>query len=322
MTTFHAKQHTLLVGKESTFGTAVTTDKDLGLIQSLTPSDKREYTKVKATGSREVQELVAGKEEYSIDTELFIQNGRIFEFLLGTKDSSTETTGDWKHIFSIGEEIPSFTLENSFNATVDAVSEYAGVKFDSGQIVLDTNGILKYSGSMIGKDLDISGVSASAAVLSALKVLAFKHTTLSTGSAGSETSVGKLQSFTLNFANTVAPVDSAGTTQAQEIIAGDSEITIEFSMSFESTTEYQKFLGGTTPAVQPASTSMVINANNGVTLGSGRREFEVQLAEVQYEEVGAPVNVGEMVVQNFKGSCTGLGTDKLFVVDTVSDSNF
>lgn len=322
MTIFHAKQHTLLVAKESIFGTRVQPDKDLGLIQSVTPSDKREYTKVRATGSREIQELCAGKEEYSVDTELLIQNGRIFEFLLGTKDSSTETTGDWKHIFSIGEEIPSFTLENSFNATVDSVSEYAGVKFDSGQIVLDTNGILKFTGAMIGKDLDISGASAAAAILSALKVLAFKHTTLSTGSAGAEVSVGKLQNFTLGVGNTTGPVDSAGTTQAQELVAGDSELTIEFAMAFEDNTEYQKFLGGTESTPQPASTSMVINANNGVVLGSGRREFNVQLAGVQYEERGAPVTVGEMVIQTFKGSCLGLGTDKLYVVDNVPESNF
>ena len=50
MSTYHSKQHTLLIGKESTFGTAVSATKDLGLVQSFTPSDKRTYIKNFATG--------------------------------------------------------------------------------------------------------------------------------------------------------------------------------------------------------------------------------------------------------------------------------
>ena len=93
-------------------------------------------------------------------------------------------------------------------------------------------------------------------------------------------------------------------------------------MTFENLTQYALFLGSTTPQSQPTATGLEINANNGVTLGSGRREFNLQLTGVQYEEAGTPLTVGEVIFQNFTGTATGLGTNKCFVVDTVSSSAF
>jgi hypothetical protein len=321
MASMHSKMNTFLVGKESTFGTPVSTVKDLGLVQSVTPANKREYTKVRAAGSRAVQEIVAGKSEIGLDFEVFIQNGRIFELLFGTKDSSTETTGDWKHIFSVGTTVPSFTSEYSFNATTDAVFKSDGLKLNNGVISIDTGGILKFVGNATGQSITTS-TSASASVISSLSVLAFKHLTLSTGTIDSESNVGKLQSFSFTYDQGNTPVDAAGTFEAQEIVEGDSDFTFEFSMMFEDLTQYALFLGGTTPQSQPTATGLEINANNGVTLGSGRREFNLQLTGVQYEEPGTPLTVGEVIIQTFRGSATSLGTNKCFVVDTVTSSAF
>ena len=46
MAVFHAKHHTFLIGQESVFGTAVSATKDVGLVQSFTPSDKRTIEEV------------------------------------------------------------------------------------------------------------------------------------------------------------------------------------------------------------------------------------------------------------------------------------
>ena len=321
MAVFSSKQNTFLIGKESTFGTGVTRDKDVGLIQSVNPTDKRAYTKVRSAGNREVQELVAGKSEPGLDFEFFIQNGRMLELLFGTKDSSTETTGDWKHIFSIGTTVPSFTAEYSFNASTDAVFVYDGCKLNSGTISIDQGGILKMNGSAVAQSVTTS-TTAGAAVISSLPVLAYKHLTLATGTIDSESSVGKLQSFSYTFDEGNTPVDSSGTFEVQEIVEGDADHTFEFTMMFEDLTEYNIFLGGTTPQSQPTAKGLEVNANNGVTLGSGRREFNLQLTGIQYEEPGTPLTVGEVIVQTFKGTATGLGTNKCFVVDTVSSSAF
>ena len=321
MAVFSSKPNSVLIGKESSFGVGVPRVKDLGLVQSFSPTDKRTYEKVFAAGSREVQELVAGKSEPTFDVEFLIQNGRMLELLFGTKDSSTETTGDWVHIFSIGTTIPSFTAEYSFNASTDAVFVYDGCKLNSGTISIDQGGILKMSASATAQSVT-SSTTAGAAVISSLSVLAYKHLTLSTGTIDSESSVGKLQSFSYTYDNTNTQVDSAGTFEVQEVVSGNSEHSFEFTMMFENLTEYNIFLGNTTPQSQPTAKGLEINANNGVTLGQGRREFNLQLTGIQYEEAGTPLTVGEVIVQTFRGTSTGFGTNKCFVVDSVTSAAF
>lgn len=321
MAVFSSKQSTFLIGKETDFGTGVNRTKDVGLVQSVSPTDKRTYEKVFAAGSREVQELVAGKSEPTFDFEFLMQNGRMLEMLFGTKDSSVETTGDWKHIFSIGTTIPSFTAEYSYNASTDAVFVYDGCKLNSGTISIDQAGILKMSGSAVAQSVT-SSTTAGAAVISTINVLAYKHLTLATGTIDSEASVGKLQSFSYTYDNGNTPVDAAGTFEVQETVSGNAEHSFEFTMMFEDLTQYNFFLGSTTPQSQPTAKGLEVNANNGITLGSGRREFNLQLTGIQYEEAGTPLAVGEVIVQTFRGTATGLGTNLCFVVDTVSSSTF
>ena len=93
-------------------------------------------------------------------------------------------------------------------------------------------------------------------------------------------------------------------------------------MLFETTTEYDRFLGGTAPAEDPAEFSAVFSADNGVTLGSGRLEFYTQLAGVTYEENGKPVSVGDVVIQSFKGNATGLGSNAAYFVDSITNTAF
>lgn len=321
MTVLHAKNNTLLIGQESTFGTAVTADKDVGLVQSFSPSDKRTIEEVYAAGSREIQELVAGKSENAWDLEVNLQNGRLFEYIFGTV-AHAETTSDWKHTFSVATTVPSFTIEDSFNAASDRVFIYDGSKINSSTVNLDTNGILKLSASGMSQGVDTSTASASAAVISTLPVLHYKNSTLSTGTAASETSVGKLQTFNLSIENNLEAVDAAGTFVTQELVESNFKMSFDFTMMFESLTEYNIFLGGTTPQQSPTKKSAVFNANNGVVLGSGRREFNIQLNDFLYEEVGTPTSVGEVVVQSFKGTATDLGSDGCFYVDNISSATF
>ncbi len=317
----HSKIHTLLIGQESSFGTAVTADKDIGRVQSFTPSDKRTIEQIYASGSREIQELVAAKAEFSWDLEVAIQNGRLFEYIFGTVGHAT-TSADTKHTFSVATTLPSFTIEDSFNNTSDTVFIYDGSKINSSSVNLDTNGLLKMSASGFSQGVDTSTASASAAVVSTLQTLHFKHSTLSTGTAGAESSVGKLQTFNVNFENNIENVDASGTFLTQEMVEANFLMTFDFTMMFEDLTEYNLFLGSTTAQQSPTKKSALFNANNGVTLGSGRREFEIQLDDFLYEEVGTPVTVGESVVQSFKGIATDLGSNGCFYVDNIAGAAF
>jgi hypothetical protein len=316
-----SKFHTFLIGQESTFGTAVVSDKDCGLVQSFSASDKRTIDEVYASGSREIQELVAAKAEFNADLEVNLQNGRLFEYIFGGV-SHVLTGSDTKHTFSVTSTIPSMTIESSFNTTDDDVFIYSGTKINSGTVNLDTNGILKLTASTISKQVDTSTATASAAVISSLPVLHYKNSTLSTGTAGAETTVGKLQTFNVTMENNLNSVDAAGNYLAQELVEENFKMAFDFTMFFETLTEYEIFLGGTVAQLSPTKQSAEFNANNGVALGSGRREFNIQLNDFLYEEVGTPTTVGEKIVQSFKGSVTNLGTNSCFYVDNLTSAEF
>jgi len=321
MVSLHSKNHTFLIGQESTFGTAVTADKDVGLVQSHTPGDKRAIEEVYASGSRQVQELVPGKSELPWDFEVDLQNGRLFEYLFGGVAHAL-TGSDTKHTFSITSTLPSFTMESSFNATADSVFIYDGSKITTGTVNLDTQGILKGTFSGISQSVDTSTSSASAAVISTLPVLHYKHSTLKTGTAASETSVGNLLTFNLVIDNDLKAVDQAGSVEIAELIASTFSMKFDFTMTFENTTEYEIFLGGTTPALSPTKKSALFNANNGITLGSGRREFEIQLDNFLYEEAAPATSVGDLVIASFKGTATDLGSNGCFYVDNIAAASF
>ncbi len=321
MAVFHSKHATFLIGKEGTFGDAVSATKDVGLVQSFTPTDKRTIEEIYASGSRQVQELVAAKSEIDWDLDVNFQNGRLLEYVFGSVGHNT-TSADTKHTFTIATSLPSMTIESSFNSTSDEVFIYDGSKINSATINLDTNAILKLSCSGMSQGSSTATGTASAAVISSLAVLHYKHSTLSTGTADSETSVGKLQTFNLNVENSIENVDASGTFVTQEMIAAALKISFDFTIMFENQTEYDIFQGGTTPQQSPAKKGVEFNANNGVNLGSGRREFSAQFTEFLYEEVGSPVNVGESIVQSFKGIATDIGTNGVFSVDNIASGSW
>lgn len=318
----HSKNHTFLIGQESTYGTAVTADKDVGLVQNFNPSDKKELTTVYASGSRVPQELVSGQATLDFDLEVLFQNGRLFEYLLGSV-SHEQTSSDWKHTFSFATDLPSFTIESSFNLTTDQVFAYEGCKLLSGEISIDQGGILTGRFTGRAQDVDTTSNSASSAVVSSLPTLHYKHLTLSTGSAGSETDVGLLQSCSINFTNENTAVPDAGSVVNAADVGGNVEISFEFVITFQTVAEYERFTGAdSSVATSPTQFSMVINAHNGVTLGSGRREFYVQLNNVNYEEVGTAVAVGETVTQTFRGKATALGSSGMFTVDNIANTSW
>ncbi len=321
MAVFHAKHATLLIGKEGTFGDAVSATKDVGLVQSFTPLDKRAIEEVYGAGSRQVQELVAGKSEITWDLDVNIQNGRLFEYIFGSVGHST-TSADTKHTFTIATSLPSMTIEDSFNSGTDEVFIYDGSKINSATVSLGTNEILKLSASGMSQGSSSATAAASAAVISSLAVLHYKHSTLSTGTADSESSVGKLQTFNLAIENSIEAVDAAGTFVTQEMVEANLKISFDFTMMFENQTEYDIFQGSTTPQQSPTKKGVEFNANNGVNLGSGRREFNAQFTDFLYEETGSPVNVGESVVSSFKGTVTDIGTNGVFYVDNIASGSW
>lgn len=308
----HSKSHTILFGRESTFGTKVTADKDFGLIQSFSPRQAKELNKQYTSGDFQVQSFVNNVDANTFDIEAKLQHGRPLELITGGTVVHAETTGDWRHTFALATDLPSFTIEDSFNLTADLVDIYLGAKFAEATIRLDTDDVLFFAGNGITKDVDNTELTASAAVVSNITPLHFKNSTLSVGAEGAETNVGALQSFSITLARETEGIKSAGQDTISAAVAKNLDISFEFQIYFENKTQYNSF--DTT-----ADLGLIFNANNGITLGNGRRELNVDLSECRYGEYERPVNLNEYVYATFRGSGK---YEEIFMVDNISSTAF
>jgi len=323
MAIMHANGHTFLVGKESTFGTAVPGTKDLGLIQGSSPTDSNELEPIHATGDEEPQELLPVMFKSTNEVEFYFQNGRIFEYITGGTITHALTSGDTKHTFSLADSLPSFTYEDSFNATTDVVNEYAGTKVVSVDVSFRIREAVRVKASIMSKTVDISSASASAAVIDSIVPLAAYDMDLKVGVIASEASVGLLQDATLTIDRATKEVEAAG---SREIPEADPDATPPYkvvaTIGFQNQTIYKQFLNGTT-GTAPASTnwtgnSLILSGNNGVALGSGRVEISCTLRGVKVFNINKVVRVGEKVFATIEWHATTLY--ELFTVDDIAEA--
>lgn len=319
------KYHVFLVGEESTFNTEVAATKDLGLIQDAPSDETRNHIDVYTTGARAQQATPVGTYNLSLGVEGIWQHGRPLEMFFGNP-TSTETTGDYRHVFvdlantlgdgakTLTDEPLSYSIESSFNASSDFEFKWAGCKLNTLTLTTAVNDVLKFSAQIIGSS-PVPSTTASTKVISSDDPFEHFRGTIDAGDDASEAAVTLVQNFEIQLNNNMEPVDSVAAQTHQEIAARNLGVTYTFSKVFDSFTDYYRFIDHTTQLSTgtPTATSLIFNYNNGVALGSGRREVGIKLKETQYKTVGRPVPVGEKVVATFTG---GGGTvDYAFTVD-------
>lgn len=314
------QHHALLIKKESVFGTAVTPTRDIGLIETFGIDDNNNTLPVEASGQRVAAELADGQYTAMLRCGMKYQHGRIFEYVFGGTTVHAETTSDWKHTFAVGTSLPSMTLGHSYNLSTDAVRTFNGVKVGNLTVEYALGQPIRIDWDGEAKSVDNSS-TALTAVISSLKTLKSYHASLVYGTDDSESTVGKLESARFNFRNQLVRVDGAGSRESAGICADTLLIDFEFTMAFDDITEYEHFLGGTSPAAGDITEkSLVFNANNGVTLGSGREEINIDLSVTKLVAHTESKQLRGKVMQTFRGQATTI--NDVFTVDSVSSSNW
>lgn len=311
--------HYILVGLESTYATPVIPTLDLGVIQSYSPNEENGTMLVAGSSSREAIDVVSGQYSISPSTNFIFQHGRIFSLLFGGTTTHAQTSSDWKHTYSIGDCLPSFTLEDGYTAGDGAGSRVAGCVVSDVEIKLDLGGTLNITANIKGsKPTSIDG--SLTPVISTIPAMSSYFSTLKTGDTGSEAIVGgTVESMSIKINNKLLPVEGHSSRFKTGFVGDVVEILFDFTMSFEDMTEYQKFLGGTSPDTGNVdSQSMIWQITNGVTLGSGRRELYVEFNNFQYSTYNRAVQLGSKVIQSFKGMATTISD--FFTVDNISSS--
>ena len=207
--TYSGAKKTILIGQESTWGTAVTTDKDIGIVQDIKDATERETSEVMGLGKIETQQVNTGNVFVNGGATLKLQHGRLFEYILGSV-AHAETTGDWKHTFTVDNSPPSFTIESSEDGSTDTTRKYAGCLVESGEISINNTEELMLTCDWKGKTV-ASTASTTAAVIDTL--ITFPKSLVSVSIGG--TAADEIQEAKITFGKTVELAHGVGSNLAQ-----------------------------------------------------------------------------------------------------------
>lgn len=332
MPPINANQTFVLFAKETTFGSPVSDTKDLGLVQSITPTDNVMPTHSNSLGASAIQALDWGRHEIGLRIEADFQHGRLLELLTGGTVTHTQSgaTADWSHAFALADSLPSATIGVHHDLSTDAVSKYEGCVATSGTLSMDVNGILKIGVDFAAESV-VTSTTAGTKVISTLKPFKAHQAILQTGVISSEATLADVQRFEFtinNIASGDARVYKLGSRLPSFIDMQQRLMSFRFSVAYANLTEYKRMLSGsgasgTSPTdddTAPTLCGLVFSANNGVAAGSGRQDININLSNVLYTNISRPMQVGNWVLAEIEGIAQTL--DSLDNYDTLTSSTF
>ena len=305
-----------LFGKEVTWGTAVAATKDVGiLIQEVSNPLAREIVESGTVSSTETQKITTGIVDVGVSLSGDFQHGRMLEFVLGSV-STVETTGDFKHTFTIINNAPSATFETGDDLTIDTVLTSTGQLVETAEISTELNANLQLSLDFKGKTVT-SSAAASASIISNLAV--FPHALVEVKING--IAATEVQSASISISKVVERSGGISSNLYQQGHAVEIKFEFTASLGFQDSTFHQLFLGGTTPSdtSDPADFEFEINADNAVVLGSGRREFKLVLQNCQMNADTETTSIGSLTFIDISGN--GIFKE-CFTVDNISGASF
>lgn len=313
--TYGSQQSFLLVGKESTQGTGVTADKDLGIIKDLAPRLDRELKIVETVGAVEDQAILAGNSSVGFSSTIEFQHGRILEMALGTV-AHAQTSSDWKHTFTINSSnLSTWTMDGSYDGSTDTKFRQLGNMIESLEIGIELNGNL--TGNCTWKGLSTSS-SATIGTKAISTLITFPHSLVTV--EFDDVVVPEVQQFSVTIENTVVPVYGLGSTIAQGLNRTRTSFKFAGKLGFSSKSYLELAQGGATLAAgNPTAFAVELIASNGVTLGSGRRDFYIKLSNCVFNQFEKAVSVGDLVFCNVAGQGT---LTECYSTDNISSASW
>lgn len=326
--TFHSKHFYALVGKESTYGTAVTANKNLGLIQDFVreaDSGQREDHSVSSANPQQTHSASAG---FTGNFSMLFQQGRIFEYALGSVTHDATNTPDIKHTFTLSDDLPSMTFEGGHNSSgTDRVFTTKGLKISSLNLKQEIDASMRIACDYNARDLDPSSTTSQAAGLSTLTTFPHFFSTLSWGTAGAESALSVVMNYDWML-------NSAGARDMRQFgiesrLANASEansktMKFKFAIALQDATFFNDVLGNTTGALDTgaeiALKGMIFNAHNNVAAASGRREIKIDMSDCMIKTAREIVTLGDYTILEIEGAAKTL--DDFFTYDNITAGNW
>lgn len=321
---FHGRVGYLLSAKETTWNTAVTPSKDIGIVQTWTPNFSNSFIERYSPSANAAQQITSGEVDITGSCNLLFQHGRVLEYLIGSV-SHALTGSDTRHTFTVADDLPSMTVEEGYNSTgTDVVKRWAGVRMVSGTLDVSLGDVVKFDFNWLAGTMADSSTT-QAAVISTLPLFRPVQATLTFGAAGSEVTINDVQNFKFTVNNYGGSQKLYGLTSRLPTAAEANMRSIKFSFTagFRNITAWERVLGSTSPlntGAEITASGLIMDINNGVTLGSGRRDIYIDLSGCQVNTYGKPMVFNDYVYQEFEGVATTI--DSMFSTDNISSANF
>jgi hypothetical protein len=296
----------ILVGEESDFNTPVTTTKDLGILSDWNfDGNNNNILVTPAPGERELSDIQGGQFEGTVGINGVLNSGAIFEMFFG-QATDTETTGDYNHVFidSAGSEtvtnvIKSYTMSNNLDSTTDLVQTASGCSVNTVDLSVTVGEIISVSSEIWGSGI-ADTTSAGTKVTTTTKPLSYSNIGITSGAEGAGSLLTQVQSFDISLSNNLQRVPSGlgFRTDACHLV-GNLPVTGNMELTFGDHTMWERFLGGTSQSTsgQIEKSEIIMDANNGVVLGSGRLDLYIKLYGVVFDSSSiivpeeGPINV-------------------------------
>ena len=269
---YHGREVSILYDVETTAGTAVVPSREMFFSATATASETKNVV-VKHGQGTAAPKLAEGKYEVSGSISGSLQHAEILEYIIGTPSDagSAPTTHT---ISSPSESVSPLTIQYGLDGTASQSATYAGCYINNLEITAATDDVAQIKVDWVGMTVASAG-SVVSAVVSTDNLFSMKEASLTIGSA-----IACIENASFKFTRGAEVSHGIGSLTACALKSGNWEVEVSFTGKLINTTEYQRFLGGTSPDASTAAT-VVLKFDNGET-GADEREITLTATGALY----------------------------------------
>jgi len=218
-----------------------------------------------------------------------------------------ETTGDWKHTFTVSNTTVASTIEVGNDFSTDVENTYPYMVVETSTLSIENNGKLMLECNFIG-NAPTDSETAATPVISTLPVFPDSLVNVKVNNVAAT----ECQEASITITRTVQRSPAISSNSYQQIHA--TEIKFEYSakLGFTDSTYHSLVADGTVHEFE-------INADNGTALGSGRRDVSMTLENCVGTGFDEPTTVGDLTYVTISGKGT---LKECFSTDNISDTNW
>ena len=307
--TYGATDSRYLIGKETSYADGGTPSKDIGLVTSVSDNNTREIIRIsKGIGQRGLAAVFGGTID-SGDTVTFqFQHGRILEYVFGKVEHEQEATSDdWKHVFSLTTDNPTFASESSESGTADSGTLKKGNAIDSFSLNIELNGVLTGEFTTLAAEPE-NVTTATSKVISSLPTFHHQNVKVKLD----DVDIPEVQNFSINFEGVVQRAYGIGGPSAKQGGTLEANFTFNGTVGLSNNDYNTLFQGDTKCTIE-------LVGDNGVAIGSGKRAINLKLKDCVLSQKNKVVSVGELIFVDIEGEGV---LEKCETVDNIASGDW